>query len=132
MKTNPGTAKDERPVPAAWAWHHRTLRDLHRRLLRERGEHLHDSSAPADKDTHDFGDTASVEREREALFSTLLSEGNRLAEVEAAMNRIHAGTYGVCEATGRTIPDARLRALPWTRYSREAAEEIERRARFAK
>lgn len=129
MKTPPAASKDARPVPPAWSWHHRTLTSLHRRLLREHGEHLHDSSAPADKDTHDFADTASGEREREALFTTLLSEGNRLAEVEAALNRILAGTYGVCEATGRAIPKARLRALPWTRYCREAAEEIERRGR---
>ena len=131
MKTNPDKSNEAGKVPAAWAWHYRTLMALHRRLLRDHDEHLHDSSAPADKDTHDFADTASVEREREAMFSTLLSEGNRLADVEAALNRIHAGTYGVCEATGRTIPAERLRALPWTRFCREAVEEMERRKRLA-
>jgi len=131
MKSTPERLHATGKVPAAWTWHHRTLRDLHRRLVREHDEHRHDSSAPADKDTHDFGDTASVERERETLFSTLLSEGNRLAEVEAALNRIYAGMYGVCEATGRTIPDERLRAVPWTRFCKEAAEEIEHRRRPA-
>lgn len=130
MKTTSGLPDASGKIPPEWAWHHRTLMGLHRRLLREHDEHLHDSSTPADKDTHDFADTASVERERESLFSTLLSEGSRLTEVEAALNRIHAGTYGVCEATGRTIPGERLRALPWTRYCREAAEEIERRGRL--
>lgn len=129
MKPTPESLHAPGKVPAAWAWHHRTLRALHRRLVREHDEHRHDSASPADKDTHDFGDTASVERERDTLFSTLLSEGNRLAEVEAALNRIYAGMYGVCEATGRTIPDERLQALPWTRFCKEAAEEIERRKR---
>lgn len=130
MKTTSSSTDAAGKVSPEWAWHHRTLTGLHRRLLREHDEHLHDSSAPADNDTHDFGDTASVEREREALFTTLLAEGNRLTEIEAALNRIRTATYGVCEATGRKIPAERLRALPWTRYCREAAEEIERRGKL--
>ncbi len=121
--------RNDVPPAARWAWHARTLRALHRRLLREHDEHWHDSATPADKDTHDFADTASGERERERLFATLLSEGNRLGDVEAALDRIAAGTYGICEVTGRPIPEDRLRALPWTRLCKEAAEELERKAR---
>lgn len=122
-------AKDKDPASNPWVWHLQTLRALHRRLARDHDEHLQASSAPADKDTHDFADTASGELERERLFATLLAEGNRLSEVEAALERIAAGTYGVCEATGKVIPDERLRALPWTRYTREAAEARERDGR---
>ena len=49
MKTNPDKSNEAGKVPAAWAWHYRTLMALHRRLLRDHDEHLHDSSAPADK-----------------------------------------------------------------------------------
>ena len=38
-----------------------------------------------------------------------------LAEVDAAINRIHAGTYGICEKTGDKIPIDRLLANPTAR-----------------
>jgi DnaK suppressor protein len=37
----------------------------------------------------------------------------RLHEVDAALARIAAGTYGRCHACGGPIADARLDALPW-------------------
>jgi RNA polymerase-binding transcription factor DksA len=48
-------------------------------------------------------------------------EENSFAEVEAALQRIRNGTYGICEATGKPISLDRLRAIPWTRFCREAA-----------
>lgn len=39
----------------------------------------------------------------------------KLAEVDAAINRIHAGTYGICEKTGDKIPIDRLLANPTAR-----------------
>jgi len=48
-----------------------------------------------------------------------------LIEVDAALRRLQQGTYGICERTGMPIPLERLRALPWTRFTREAAEQME-------
>jgi DnaK suppressor protein len=39
----------------------------------------------------------------------------RLDEVDAALARLSAGTYGVCEACGGPIAAERLDALPVTR-----------------
>ncbi len=109
-----------------WAWHRGTLFALRQRLIDGHREHVRMSTTPADRDYNDMTDIASEQSEREVLYAELGAVDNQLAEVEAALQRLHAGTYGRCEATGRVIPDARLRALPWTRYSREAAEQIER------
>lgn len=46
--------------------------------------------------------------------------------IDAALEKIENGTYGICEVTGKNIPEARLNAIPWTRYSIEAAAEIEK------
>ena len=35
-------------------------------------------------------------------------------------------TYGVCEVTGKSIPKARLAAIPWTRFTVEAQAQLER------
>ncbi len=36
-----------------------------------------------------------------------------LDEVDAALARLDAGTYGTCTKCGRDIPEARLQAIPW-------------------
>ena len=51
----------------------------------------------------------------------------QLYEIESALHRIDAGSYGVCEETEEPIAMSRLGALPWTRYSLEGAELLETR-----
>lgn len=47
---------------------------------------------------------------------------NQLFEIESALGRIEAGTFGFCEETEEPIEPERLRAIPWTRLSIEGAE----------
>ncbi|MEN0019272.1 MAG: TraR/DksA C4-type zinc finger protein [Planctomycetota bacterium] len=49
-----------------------------------------------------------------------------IAEIDAAIERIDNGTFGVCEMTGEPINRERLEELPWARYSIEAARRMER------
>jgi len=49
-----------------------------------------------------------------------------LAEVDRALAKIDAGTYGVSEGSGEPIPFARLRAVPWARYNADEEAERER------
>lgn len=46
-----------------------------------------------------------------------------LQQVRAALQRIEAGTYGVCVDCGRPIERARLDAVPWTPYCLEDQEK---------
>ena len=57
------------------------------------------------------GDTLNVERERDLA----LSAQSRAAvdEIDRALAKVDAGTYGVCERCGNPIPKARLKALPY-------------------
>jgi DnaK suppressor protein len=64
--------------------------------------------------------------DRDFALSLVSSEQEALSEIEAAIKRIHDGTYGVCEATQKPIPKERLLAVPFTRYSAEAKKEVER------
>lgn len=59
------------------------------------------------------------------------ADRNLIREIDAALKRIEDGTYGVCELTGKPIKAERLEELPWTRYSIEAARELERRPYLA-
>jgi RNA polymerase-binding transcription factor DksA len=53
---------------------------------------------------------------------------NLIREIDEALNRIDAGTYGICELTHKPISADRLAELPWARHSIEAARELERRS----
>ncbi len=64
----------------------------------------------ADEDGFGEGDTVSVERDRLTMVAT--DAQARVVEIDAAIGRLDAGTYGTCEACGNAIPVARLDAIP--------------------
>jgi DnaK suppressor protein len=57
------------------------------------------------------GDTLGVERERDLLLSAQARAA--VDEIDRALAKMDAGTYGVCERCGQPIPKARLKALPY-------------------
>ncbi|MDX6485160.1 MAG: DnaK suppressor protein [Gaiellaceae bacterium] len=65
-------------------------------------------------DNH-LADTATAMYDRE--LDDGLEEGARetLVEIDAALQRIDAGTYGSCEVCGKPIGAERLSAIPWAR-----------------
>jgi DnaK suppressor protein len=56
------------------------------------------------------GDTLAVERERDLTLSAQARAA--IEEIDRAVAKVHAGTYGKCETCGVDIPKERLRALP--------------------
>ena len=65
----------------------------------------------ADEDGFGEGDTLNVERDR--LLVVASEAQARIAEIDAALGRVDAGNYGVCEACGKPIPEERLEAVPY-------------------
>jgi DnaK suppressor protein len=51
--------------------------------------------------------------EQEFTLSLMQSEEGTLEKVEAALERVEDGTYGVCEECGVKIPKKRLEAIPY-------------------
>ncbi|HEY6056923.1 MAG TPA: TraR/DksA C4-type zinc finger protein [Candidatus Limnocylindrales bacterium] len=49
-----------------------------------------------------------------------------LADVETALERIEAGTYGRCRRCGTEIAAERLEALPWAAYCIDCQQAIAR------
>ncbi len=64
----------------------------------------------ADEDGFGEGDTLNVERDR--LLLVAAEARAKVAEIDAALERVDAGTYGRCEACGNPIPEARLEVVP--------------------
>lgn len=69
----------------------------------------------------DMAESASDAWMRCCALCLLCSEQTILHEIDAALERIENGVYGICEVTGKLISKARLRAIPWTRYCIEYA-----------
>jgi DnaK suppressor protein len=75
-------------------------------------------------------DAGSDAYDRDFALSLLSQEQDSLYEIDEALKRIENGTYGTCEMSGKSIPHARLEALPFTRYTVECQAELEKRNRF--
>jgi DnaK suppressor protein len=61
------------------------------------------------------------------MLITLPQEQDALYEIEEALKRVDAGTYGICEMSGKPIPHARLEAIPFARFTIECQTNMEKR-----
>ncbi|WP_263706135.1 TraR/DksA family transcriptional regulator [Shouchella tritolerans] len=75
-------------------------------------------------DNH-IGETASEYEDRVIQQSLNEADQKRLQDVKEALERIEAGTYGICIDTGQPIPYERLEALPYAKRTPEAQRERE-------
>ena len=73
-------------------------------------------------DEHD-PEGATIAFEREQVTALIVQAREHLAEVDAAVVRLDAGTYGVCERCGRRIAAGRLEARPTARLCIECASK---------
>ncbi|MGW6277061.1 TraR/DksA family transcriptional regulator [Kribbella sp. NPDC055071] len=65
-------------------------------------------------DEHD-PEGATIAFERSQVSSLVQQIQKQLAEIDAAFDRLSAGTYGTCEHCAQPIPPARLQARPTAR-----------------
>jgi RNA polymerase-binding transcription factor DksA len=74
-------------------------------------------------DEHDpEGQTVAFERQQ--LAALLDRALDRLAEIDAAKDRVATGTYGRCEHCGQPIAEERLAALPTTTRCVRCAQSV--------
>jgi RNA polymerase-binding transcription factor DksA len=136
---NPKKAKSveavaEKEVPEKYKRYYKILVDLRRQLTEGIERHSEESLKRSAKD--DSGDLSGYGQnmsdggintfDRDFVLSLVSSEQEALSEIDAAIKRIHDGTYGICETTGKPIAKERLLAVPFTRFSAEAQKQIER------
>jgi RNA polymerase-binding transcription factor DksA len=71
------------------------------------------------------GDAGSDAYDRDFALSVLAKEQDALYEIEQALRRIDRGAYGICEMSGKSIPQARLEAIPFARLTVECQAQWE-------
>jgi DnaK suppressor protein len=72
-----------------------------------------DESPAYDENFADSGQVAAEQGENKALLNQL---NDQLDEIEHALAKFDEGTYGLCEVCGNPVSDARLEAMPATRF----------------
>lgn len=122
--TGTGTPGNNR-VPRSWESLHRALVRMRARLTGEQSAHLAEARQPLEPHSLSEADSATDELDHDLALAVVVQERNLLGEIEAALQRLEKGTYGLCELTGRPIGKERLKAVPWARYCLEAEQQIE-------
>jgi len=121
-----GSRSQTSTVPDRWRWHYQVMQELRERLIDDRDARREFAREALEPHSMDFADSGTDEYDHDLALALLSQHQDALMEVGAAMRRILDGTYGVCEETGEPIPDERLRAVPWTRHTREVEARLEK------
>lgn len=67
-----------------------------------------------DDGINDVGETAHHVEQTELHSQLAAFESRELRQIEAAIQKMREGTYGICDRCEKAIPIARLQALPFT------------------
>jgi RNA polymerase-binding transcription factor DksA len=105
----------------------RRLAELTGTLSVPNGEAKAEATSELGGHNQDPADMASDTLERAKDLSILIGMEAKIADIERALERLVAGTYGVCEACGQPIGEARLEAWPAARFCRSDQARSERR-----
>ena len=85
-----------------------------------------DSNLSSSSGQH-IGDAGSDAEVRALTIRLLDKDREQLFEIDAALERIRRGTYGICEISLDPIPKGRLRVRPFCRLTVKCQEEYEKK-----
>ena len=119
-------AFDLKKIKAEWQGYLHNLLALREQLVKQMNGLAQESAQELAGYSLHMADSGTDNFDRDFALSLLSSDQDAVYEIEEALKRIEKKTYGVCELTGKTIPKARLEAIPWTRFTVEAQAQLER------
>lgn len=103
------------------------------RLLQMREEVLEESekayaaSQELGKDgVPDIGDMSSNSYNQEVLMNLSETQRGRVRDIDAALERMDQGVYGLCARCEEEIPSRRMEVRPFSRYCVECKTEVEK------
>lgn len=114
------------PIDPKWQKHLDRLIELRERLTNRRVDLANDALSEQPAFSSHMADAGTDTYDRDLALGMLSSEQDAIYQIEQAIDRIHNGTYGICELTRKPIERARLEAVPWARFSVAAEKQLER------
>jgi DnaK suppressor protein len=73
----------------------------------------------------DSADRAAVSLDRDIMVDSAARETKEIRDIEAALAKIDAGTYGICDECNVPIPMARLEYMPNAQFCIGCQEKLE-------
>ena len=120
------TAVDAKKIKGEWQKYYNRLLELREQLLHQMNGLAKESAQELPGYSLHMADSGTDNFDRDFALSLLSADQDAVYEIEEALKRIERKTYGICELTGKTIPRARLEAIPWTRFTVDAQAQLER------
>ena len=111
---------------------HELLMKEKKAVLQRIGAHVNQATEDQEN-LADEVDLASRATDQAYLLRLADKEHKLLNQIDRALRKLEDKSYGVCEGTGEPIEKRRLELRPWTRYSleyKEFLEKDERNRRF--
>ena len=109
------------------------LTEIRAHLLQMRNEVLAESerayaaSQSLGKDgVPDIGDMSSNSYHQEVLMNLSETQRSRVRDIDAAVERIDEGVYGLCMRCEEEIPARRMEVRPFSRYCVDCKTEVEK------
>ena len=113
-------------IKPEWVKYYENLLELRERVLHQMNGLAKETAEALPGYSLHMADSGTDNFDRDFALSLLSSDQDAIYEIEEALKRIEKNTYGVCELTGKSIPKARLAAIPWTRFTVEAQGQLEK------
>ena len=74
----------------------------------------------------DIGDMSANTYSREVLMNLSETQRQKVRDIDAALERLSVGEYGVCASCGEEIAPRRMEVRPFSRYCIECKADIEK------
>lgn len=101
------------------------LENLRQESMRFLERLRHESRSLETDGTQDSADQCVANLSKESLFEQSSQKRTTLRLIEAALQRMTEGSFGICVACSDEIQTRRLQAVPWTQFCLSCQEELE-------
>ena len=103
------------------------IESVRRKLEEERSLLLARSIPPVEAAKGDEADMAATAQAKERSMWLANDQKQRLAQIDQALARIAAGTYGICDNCGQPIAQERMQVVPHATFCIQCQSKLEKR-----
>ncbi len=109
------------------------MKDAREQLIKMRREVLREVQAATQASREmgtegapDIGDVSANTYSRDVLLNLSETQRQKIRDIDAALERIDQGEYGVCTRCGEEIAPRRMEVRPFSRYCVDCKGEVEK------
>ena len=102
------------------------LQEIRNEFVGDVEKNLKSSQAESSQNVPDISDEAARDYNSELMLNLGQQDWEKLKLVDEALVKIKFGEYGICQQCEESIPEARLKIVPFAQYCVKCLEFIEK------